>query len=213
MRKELEQQFATRWPAWFRDLYGDVTETCLHFGFQHRDGWFDLVWRLCEQIEKVVGEGTPFKVAQVKEKFGGLRFYFEGGNDAIGAIRACVGAAAQESFHICEVCGQPGYLIGHNRTRCDEHFHSGSSVEWDERYQNLLETDESAREAAAREFAIVAALRNRSELIPTELVTHACGHDKTYSRPSAEALEFVAEYARTTLCWDCWKMARARGER
>jgi hypothetical protein len=77
MRKDLEQKFQERWPEWFRDLYGDVTQTCLHFGFQHRDGWFDLVWRLCEQIEKVVGEGTPFKVAQVKEKFGGLRFYFE----------------------------------------------------------------------------------------------------------------------------------------
>jgi hypothetical protein len=34
-----------------------------------------------------------------------------------------------------------------------------------------------------------------------------------YSRPSAEALKFVAEYAKTTLCWDCWKLARARGER
>jgi hypothetical protein len=37
MRKELEQKFQTRWPEWFRDLYGDVTQTCLHFGFQHRD--------------------------------------------------------------------------------------------------------------------------------------------------------------------------------
>jgi hypothetical protein len=84
---------------------------------------------IVQQIEKVVGEGTPFEVAQVKEKFGGLRFYFEGGNDAFDAIRACIGVAAQESFHICEVCRQPGYLIGHNRTRCDEHFHCGSSPE------------------------------------------------------------------------------------
>jgi hypothetical protein len=67
MRKELEQRFATRWPEWFCDLYGDITQTCLHFGFQHRDGWFDLVWRLCEQIEKALGEGTPIEVAQVKE--------------------------------------------------------------------------------------------------------------------------------------------------
>jgi hypothetical protein len=47
----------------------------------------------------------------------------------------------------------------------------------------------------------------------TELVTHTCGHNRTYSRPSAEALRFVVEYARTTLCWDCWKLARAKGER
>jgi hypothetical protein len=44
MRKELEQNFATRWPEWFVDLYGDPSETCLSHGFEHRDGWFDLVW-------------------------------------------------------------------------------------------------------------------------------------------------------------------------
>jgi hypothetical protein len=47
----------------------------------------------------------------------------------------------------------------------------------------------------------------------TALITHTCGHARTYSRPSAEALEFVTEYARITVCWDCWKLARARGER
>jgi hypothetical protein len=46
-----------------------------------------------------------------------------------------------------------------------------------------------------------------------ELITHTCGHDRTYSRPSVEALKFVAESAKTTLCWDCWKLARAGGER
>jgi hypothetical protein len=136
MRKELEQKFQTRWPKWFRDLYGDVTQNCLHFGFQHRDGWFDLVWlmgdnrnarsycltpdiwRLCEQIEKVAGEGTPLKVAPVKEKFGGLRFSFECGNHAYHAIGTQIAAAEQESFHICEVCSQPGYLIGVGATEC-----------------------------------------------------------------------------------------------
>jgi hypothetical protein len=47
----------------------------------------------------------------------------------------------------------------------------------------------------------------------TEVVTHTCRHDRTYSRPSTEALKFVVEYAKTTVCWDCWKLARARGER
>jgi hypothetical protein len=204
MRKDLERKFQERWPEWFRDLYGDITQTCLHFGFEHRDGWFDLVWRLCEQIEKVVGEGTSIKVAQVKEKFGGLRFYFEGRNDASNAIRAHIAAAEQESFHICEVCGQPGYLIGHNRTRCDEHFHTGSSPEWDERYRKTM---------TAAEWASAVTARRIFELMPKELVTHICGHDRTYARPTAHALKLVAEYAKTILCWDCWKLARARGER
>jgi hypothetical protein len=49
--------------------------------------------------------------------------------------------------------------------------------------------------------------------IRTELITHTCEHDRTYSRPSAETLKFVAEYAKTTLCRDCWLQARARDKR
>jgi hypothetical protein len=106
MRKELEQEFANRWPKWFVDLYGDPHDTCMSRGFQHRDGWFDLVWRLCEQIEAVVDElEEPFKVEQVKEKFGGLRFYTNSGNKAIFTL---IKTAEDESFHICEVCGQQG---------------------------------------------------------------------------------------------------------
>ena len=147
------------------------------------------------------GEGTPFKVAQVKEKFGGLCFYIEGGNEAIFAL---IETAELESFHICEVCGQPGYLIGHNRARCDEHFHTGSSPEWDERYRKTM---------TAAEWASAVTARRRLELMPAELVTHTCGHERTYTRPTVEALKFVADYAKTTLCWDCWLQARARGER
>jgi hypothetical protein len=53
----------------------------------------------------------------------------------------------------------------------------------------------------------------RRNQMHTELVTHTCGHNRTYSRPSAEVLKFIAEYAKTTLCWDCWKLARTKGER
>jgi hypothetical protein len=52
-----------------------------------------------------------------------------------------------------------------------------------------------------------------SHRMHTELITHTCSHDRTYSRPSAEVLKLVAENAKTTLCWDFWKLARARGER
>jgi hypothetical protein len=68
----------------------------------------------------------------------GRLLYFEGGNDAFDAIRALIAAAQQESFHICEVCGQPGTLRGQTRTRCDVHVESGASSEWDERYQKAL---------------------------------------------------------------------------
>src|SRR5208283_3534018 len=102
-------------------------------GFRHDDGWFDIIWRLCEDLEPLVAEveketGRKFEVLQVKEKFGGLRFYVNHANDA---IRERIGIAAKESFRTCEVCGQPGKLreVGLIKTLCDEHndsVHRGS---------------------------------------------------------------------------------------
>jgi hypothetical protein len=74
-------------------------------GFEHDDGWFDLLWRLCEDLEPLVAEfeqetGSQFEVLQVKEKFGGLRFYVNHANDS---IRQRIGIAADESFHTCEI--------------------------------------------------------------------------------------------------------------
>jgi hypothetical protein len=64
MRKELEQKLGERWPAWF-DFHGDVRHTLMPFGFCHGDGWFGVLWRLCEDLEPLVAEaekqaGCPF---------------------------------------------------------------------------------------------------------------------------------------------------------
>ena len=109
MQKELEQRLVERWPTWF-STGGDIKRTAMPRGFEHGDGWFDIVWRLCEDLEPLVAKleaagGPKFEVLQVKEKFGGLRFYVNCRNDT--AIRQRIGTAAQESFHTCEVCGQP----------------------------------------------------------------------------------------------------------
>jgi hypothetical protein len=120
MHKELEEKFRDRWPLWFRDLYGDPKVTCMAWGFAHDDGWFDLVWGLCEAIE-ALGPDEDFKVEQVKEKFGGLMFYVSGGNEAIHEL---IRKVHGQSHHICEVCGQPGSLRDDRRwirTLCDHH--------------------------------------------------------------------------------------------
>ena len=57
---------------------------------------------------------------QVKEKFGELRFYYEGGDEY------CSGALAMAeaiSVKTCEVCGAPGIRRGKGwiRTLCNEH--------------------------------------------------------------------------------------------
>ncbi len=61
-----------------------------------------------------------FKVFQVKEKFGGLRFYCDSSTDEIDAL---IRAAEEESTRTCDVCGRQGTARGGSwiRTRCDEH--------------------------------------------------------------------------------------------
>jgi hypothetical protein len=68
MRKEVEQKLVGRWPRWF-DTEGDVRHTSMSWGFCNGDGWFEILWRLCEDLEPLVA-GHEFKVLQVKEKFG-----------------------------------------------------------------------------------------------------------------------------------------------
>jgi hypothetical protein len=124
MKKELEQKLVQRWPSWF-NVTGDQRETRMADGFAHGDGWFNIVWRLCEDLEPLVREaekatGRPFEVLQVKQKLGGLRFYVNHGTDA---IRKRIETAQLESLRTCEVCGQPGKLHEGDwiRTMCDEH--------------------------------------------------------------------------------------------
>ncbi len=124
MRKHLEQKLAKRVPTWF-NVNGDVRHTLMSFGFQHGDGWFRLVWRLCERLEPLVREferqtGERFEVLEVKEKLGSLRFY---PNHRPDAILNCIEAAQEESLRTCEVCGKQGQPRsgGWIQTLCDEH--------------------------------------------------------------------------------------------
>lgn len=76
---------------------------------------------LDEAKEKMEHERGHVPVAsQVKEKFGGLRFYVQG---AIDEHYHYISFAESMSYHICEVCGAPGnrWTDGWHKTLCDIH--------------------------------------------------------------------------------------------
>jgi hypothetical protein len=82
---------------------------------------------LCGQIQHHINwknkqsEVVPqVTVAQIKEKFGGLRFYYTGGDEQ---IRGMVSMAESWAAHSCETCGSPGKSRegGWIKTLCDEH--------------------------------------------------------------------------------------------
>jgi hypothetical protein len=95
-------------------------------GLELNDGWFDILWRLCTDLEPLVlrleaETGRPFGIFKVMEKFGELHFY---PNQVTEAISKRIAAAEQEAAQTCEVCGQPGTRReGGERIRitCEEH--------------------------------------------------------------------------------------------
>lgn len=109
-------------------------------------GWHNLIDSLCSIIEshlehiewRVSNPDSPvnkdfdhetnknlldlFTAVQVKEKFGGLRFYTSCTNDYISGA---ISMAENMSFHICETCGAPGenkVLGSWYMTLCKDHF-------------------------------------------------------------------------------------------
>lgn len=100
MDKNLEKKLMDEFPSFFRDMYGDMTKTCMHWGCAHGDGWFEILHNACKEIAKF-DDGT-FYFEQIKEKFGGLRLYYAGGNEKIHKITT---AAEDESYKTCEHCG------------------------------------------------------------------------------------------------------------
>ena len=62
----------------------------VYCGFWVPAEWSDIICELSSRISEYLESHTleDFRVAQVKEKFGGLRFYVDGGNEIIeGYIR------------------------------------------------------------------------------------------------------------------------------
>jgi hypothetical protein len=86
--------------------------------FECHEGWYPLIQKL---IEDLIQLGWDKQITQVKEKFGGLRFYINSGSTE---IYDRISEAERASYSICEDCGEPGELrkdLGWYFTLCDKH--------------------------------------------------------------------------------------------
>ena len=114
-------------PIIYRGRHDDLKKSLMSFGFCCGEGWFYLINELSQQVEIIANQqkndgcaddDLPI-VVQVKEKFGGLRFYMRNQTEAISSL---IEAAEAKSYRVCEVCGQPGATYrddGWYRTECD----------------------------------------------------------------------------------------------
>ncbi len=81
------------------------------------NGWYGIIKRL---IEDLIELGWDKQICQIKEKFGGLRFYINSGSED---IHKRIKLAADASYITCEKCGELGETRGGGwiQTLCDEH--------------------------------------------------------------------------------------------
>jgi len=116
MDKELTKKLVDRFGKWIHPDYPPKTSLMV-FGFDCYDGWFNLIWKLCEDIEKL-NPPDDFEIVQVKQKFGTLRFYYSNAPDGVWEL---VSQAETDSETICETCGKEGTLRagGWWETICD----------------------------------------------------------------------------------------------
>ena len=146
MRQELDKLLCEKYPKLMVNRNKPMIETCMCWGFECGDGWFNILDRLMGNIQhhidwkekqrqwaidfnskaapeamREVPEIIPqVTLDQVKEKFGTLRFYYSGGDEYISGL---VSMAESMSGVTCEECGSPGETKGQGGlvTLCETH--------------------------------------------------------------------------------------------
>lgn len=116
-----------KFPLLYAARGDSMTVTCMCWGFECGNGWYKIIKDLSAKLESMIeqykkdhpNEEWP-RAAQVKEKYGTLRFYMTHSTDE---MEKAIREAEELSAKTCEVCGKPGkyYADGWCKVRCDKH--------------------------------------------------------------------------------------------
>ena len=124
MDKKLQDKLYKKYPKIFKDRNRSIRESCMGWGIDTGNGWYKILDILCSLLQWDTDENKyPQVVAsQVKEKYGGLRFYTNGENDTQHGM---IKFACALSELTCEECGSmtdvtqtSGWIV----TLCPEHM-------------------------------------------------------------------------------------------
>jgi hypothetical protein len=89
---------------------------CCMYGIEIQPGWNKIIHVLLGRLEdhlaanpeKFIDCEFPFRIDQIKEKFGTLRFYVNGEVDE--TMWDCINYAEDQSANVCEVCAKRGVV-------------------------------------------------------------------------------------------------------
>lgn len=121
MNEENSKILTEKFPKLFKGIFEERKKWAnkevfgpMAFGFECGDGWFTLIHDLAEKLEALINQlpedqQTHFYAAQVKEKFGGLRFYMRGETDEMSEL---ISKAESLSYTTCEGCSKPSIVLG-----------------------------------------------------------------------------------------------------
>lgn len=123
-----EARILKKYPKIFAQKELPMTQSCMAWGLEIGYGWMWIIDMACGMIQNHIdfenrteNKVAQFEATQVKEKFGGLRFYNTGCDDYTEAI---VDFAENLSYKVCEMCGttqnvsqnESGWIV----TLCDK---------------------------------------------------------------------------------------------
>ena len=112
-----------KYPTLFANKDKTPVQSCMAFGVECNIGWYDIISSVCYRIqqheknkkyhtERKLKEDPSYKsdyyaviFDQIKEKYGGLRIYYSGGDNYVDGV---IDMAEEMSYKICERCGCPG---------------------------------------------------------------------------------------------------------
>lgn len=122
MDKKTTEYLFNKYPKIFVGRRKSIKESLIPFGCECGNGWKWLIDNLCSQLQHDIDNNKypQIEASQVKEKFGGLRFYVVSSTDKQQEI---IDFAESLSLSICENCGDTKTAKirggGWVRTLCD----------------------------------------------------------------------------------------------
>ena len=72
MKQELQDKLFKKYPKIFRRKDLSPQETCMAWGIECGDGWYDIIYALCRCMQN---HSTQVEIEQIKSKTGSLRIY------------------------------------------------------------------------------------------------------------------------------------------